>query len=295
MMIKISVIVTTYNRPEYLSETLDAIFSQTYRNFEVILIDDGSRENYVDIYKEKYPELILIKKKNAGLSAARNTGVEHSTGEWIAFCDDDDVWVVDKLERQVEAIDVDPNVGLIHGRIEYIDKNGKRQKPKSYVDTSYYKRRGNSFLKAIEMVLVKSPTPLIKRAVFDQAGGFNEKIKVGEDCEFYMKMAFYTRFLYLDETLAKYRLHDLGQLSQKSEQYLLISAFQLNFVKAKKRQMSLNTYLSALKSVVRVHLTELHNNKRKFNVKTFFHLLKITPFFIFDIKALRIIKKMIKA
>ena len=125
-MIKITVIVTTYNRPEYISETLEAIFSQTYKNFEVILVDDGSRENYVDIYKEKYPELTLIKKQNAGISAARNSGVERASGDWIAFCDDDDVWMPDKLERQVEATEYDKEAGLIHGKMELIDKHGIR-------------------------------------------------------------------------------------------------------------------------------------------------------------------------
>ena len=289
-MTKISVVVTTYNRPKYLSETLDAIFSQTHKNFEVILVDDGSKDNYVDAYSEKYPELIIIKKVNAGHGAARNTGVAHSSGEWVAFCDDDDVWLPEKLERQVEAIDYDAEAGLIHGRIEHIDADGKRLKTETLVDGYYYYRRGHVFLKAIEVVLVKSPTPIIKRTVFDEIGGFNEQIRVGEDVDFFMKAAFYTKFLYLDVVLAKYRTHSPEQLSFKKAEYLLITPFLLEFVKEKRNKMNFKTYLAAKKAIVRRHLWELNNNKKRLDSKTFFYLTKIYLFFIFDIKSLKKIR-----
>lgn len=293
-MPKVSVIVTTYNRPEYLSETLEAIYNQTYRDFEVILVDDGSKNNYADAYLEKYPDLILIKKNNAGLSAARNSGVEKSKGEWIAFCDDDDVWMTDKLERQVEAIDHDADAGLIHGRIEMIDGDGKRLKPDYYKDGYYFFRRGDAFLKSIEVVLVKSPTPLIKRTVFDKTGGFNEQIKVGEDVEFYMKAAFYTRFLYIDNILAKYRLHNLGQLSHKKAGYLLITPYLLQFVKQMKTQMSTITYLKARSAIVRRHLWELNYNNIKLNLNTLTQLFIINPFMMFNMKTLKMIYANIK-
>lgn len=286
-MPKVSVIVTTYNRPEYLSETLDAIFSQTYRDFDVTLVDDGSKVNYVDAYQEKYPDLRVIRKENAGVSSARNAGVAQSKGEWIAFCDDDDNWVADKLERQVEAIDSDPKVGLIHGNIEMIDVDGKRIKSDYYVDNNYFNRRGDAFIQSIESFLVKSPTPFIKRTLFEQIGGFNQKIKIGEDVEFYMKAAFFTRFLYIDAILAKYRLHNLGQLSQKKVEYLLVTPFLLQFVKEQRANMSMCRYCKARKAIARRHLWEMNYNSQKMNVRSFVFLLKIYFPIVIDLPSVR--------
>ncbi len=293
-MPKISVIITTYNRPDYLSETLEAIYNQTYRDFEVILVDDGSKTNYADSYLDRYPDLVLIKKINGGLSAARNSGVEKSNGEWIAFCDDDDVWVHDKLERQVEAMSHDGEVGLIHGKIEMIDGNSKRLKPDYYKDGFYFFRRGNAFLKSIEVVLVKSPTPLIKKAVFEKTGGFNENIKVGEDVEFYMKAAYYTRFLYIDNVLAKYRVHNLGQLSHKKTEYLLITPYLMSFIKSIRREITLVLYFKALRGVARRHIWELNYNNKRLKFKDLIQLTGINPFLFFDFKSIQLIYRNLK-
>lgn len=106
-MVKISVIIPTYNRKEYLNGAIQTVLNQTYTDLEIIIIDDGSNNSYADKIVEQYDEPIrlVVHVQNQGLSAARNTGIENSDGEYIAFLDDDDRWHEEKLEQQLASME----------------------------------------------------------------------------------------------------------------------------------------------------------------------------------------------
>src|SRR4028119_528470 len=124
-MPKVSVIVPAYNAMAYLPETLQSVLTQTFNSFEVLIINDGSSDEIVEWASEvKDSRVKLISQENQGLSGARNTGIWSSQGEYLAFLDADDIWEPTKLEKQVQCLEEDNNIGMVSSGISTIDPNG---------------------------------------------------------------------------------------------------------------------------------------------------------------------------
>jgi glycosyltransferase involved in cell wall biosynthesis len=239
-MYKISVVVTTFNRPDYLKDSLFSVLNQIPGDFEldVVLVDDGSRIDYSSgILNELNDSRITLHRiENSGLSAARNYGVKFSKGDWICFLDDDDLWEQNKINKQIEASKLNPDAYLIHGKCQIIDAGGA--KIDKYIGANRDKvhlRSGNVFWNAIGTWVVKAPTPLIKREVFNKVL-FDESIKVGEDIDFYWRVFYFFKVHYLDEVLAFYREYESTQserLSKKKLSYVGVEyKFYLNLTKS---------------------------------------------------------------
>ena len=113
----VSIIIPTYNREKYLEEAILSIINQTYKNFEILVIDDGSKENYAERICNKYNNCTYLYKKNGGVSSARNFGIKKSKGDFIAFLDDDDVWKINKLEIQLNLLLKNRNIDCIHSSL----------------------------------------------------------------------------------------------------------------------------------------------------------------------------------
>ena len=115
---EVSVIVPTYNHGRYVLESLASVFGQTYRSFEVIVVNDGSPDNTAEVLKPlvEAGRIYYIEQPNAGQASARNRGFASARGEYIAFLDDDDLWPADKLSWQVGVLKAEPDLGLIAGR-----------------------------------------------------------------------------------------------------------------------------------------------------------------------------------
>ena len=122
----VSVIIPTYNRPTYLKQTLDSVVNQTYNNIEIIVVDDGSpNEDTLRVCK-KYKTVTYLKIENSGGPAKpRNVGIKEAKGKYIAFLDDDDLWIATKIEQQVRILEEHNDFGLAHGYCQIIDENGK--------------------------------------------------------------------------------------------------------------------------------------------------------------------------
>lgn len=129
----VSVITPVYNAEKYLKEMLDSVFSQTYKRVEVVLVDDCSVDKSAEIiasYQKEHPEIVYCcQEKNMGAGAARNKALELARGRFVAFLDSDDIWMPDKLERQLKEMQR-RNSPFCYGAIEMIDTSGKRIKPK---------------------------------------------------------------------------------------------------------------------------------------------------------------------
>ncbi|HPP08870.1 MAG TPA: glycosyltransferase family A protein, partial [bacterium] len=121
-MAKVSVIVPVYNAERFIGETLRSVLCQTYKDIEVIVVDDGSTDHSVEVIK-KYndPRIMLIRQQNRGVSAARNTGIKSSNGKFIALLDHDDLWLAEKIEKQMILFEKNPDVALVYSDISYID------------------------------------------------------------------------------------------------------------------------------------------------------------------------------
>ena len=122
----VSVIVPTYNVEQYIASTIRSVLEQTYSNFELLIIDDESPDRSVEICQQfEDPRIKIISQKNRGLAGARNTGIRHASGDYLAFLDSDDLWLPEKLEKHVRHLDRSPEVGISFSRSGFIDGNGK--------------------------------------------------------------------------------------------------------------------------------------------------------------------------
>ena len=216
----VSVVIPFYNNVEWLTEAIDSVLNQTYKNYEILIINDGSREK-MDVFLSKYKEkIIYIKKENQGPAATRNVGIKMANGEYIAFLDSDDLWMPNKLEIQV---------------YEMIENNA------SWSQTSY-KLFGNGTDGRIVNVIknsdlfrkllfvsngIATPTIMIKKHDFNKNElFFLENRRYGEDTELWVRLSKKHNILSIDEPLTKVRIRGsnaglsvIAQLQNRAEVY----------------------------------------------------------------------------
>lgn len=205
-MPKVSVVIPVYNSAKYIEETLDSVLSQTYTDFEVIVVDDGSKDKTPSIVKQyqvKYPENIrLIQKENGGPASARNAGIKVAWGEFIAFDDSDDLWLPSKLEKQMEHFNSDPQVGLVYSKYtSFRDDKELRTKPE----------RGYSgwiFSKLLSKSIIQASTVMVKRECLDAVGPFDESFALADEYDMSLRIAKKFQCAFVDKELTRYRIHD---------------------------------------------------------------------------------------
>lgn len=198
---KISVIIPTYNRPDKLHRALVSVLSQSYRNFETIIVDDSESSITGDMlegFRRAQSDVLRYFKREErkGVASARNFGVNVSSGELIAFLDDDDEWLPNKLERQINIIDKSSRkTGVVHCNCFVVNDN------KKYLyHTNMLKDQ--SLDRLLEFDFVANSTALIRKECFEQVGFFDERMAYGEDWDFYIRVAKKFEFRYLHEPLA---------------------------------------------------------------------------------------------
>jgi glycosyltransferase involved in cell wall biosynthesis len=245
----VSVIIPTYNREKYLEEAIVSVVNQTYDNFEILVIDDGSKLNYAETICNKFEKCNYYYKNNGGLSSARNFGIKKARGNYIAFLDDDDFWREDKLEQQVAILNQFKKIDCVHSSAEVVNENSK--KTGGIIGASAKKankRSGYVFWNAIGVWVVKSPTPLIRKKVFTEDLLFDESIKVGEDIDFYQRMFYRHKVFYIEEPLAYYREYkDTHRLSRQQEKYVGVEKKQLENFKKMNIKNPINLYCITLR------------------------------------------------
>ena len=192
----------------FLTETLETIQNQTYKNLEILVVDDGSSPEEAVKNKllcENFDKCTYYYKTNSGQPDSRNYGIKRSKGQFIAFCDDDDYWALDKLEKQVAVFKDYPEYAVVTGCIEYINEDGSK--------TGVIKcHKGHNHGDIFKNLLIKNRTasiiPLVKLEVFDKVGYFNPNFRIGEDWEFWRRVSYYYKFYALPDVLGYVRLHD---------------------------------------------------------------------------------------
>ena len=203
----ISVVIPAYNAGQFLDETLESVLSQTYENWECIIVNDGSTDNTESVAKkwcEKDSRFRLTNKENGGLSSARNWGIKESKAEYIAFLDADDILTSDSLEVRINVL-IEQNVDLVATKLQHFtDKLPKVSKNNARQDVLYYAKEGLTQLMAFNKVTPS--TVLCKKSVMDEVGGFTWH-KKAEDLHCWLKVLFAGYKIYrIDETLLLYRL-----------------------------------------------------------------------------------------
>lgn len=201
-----SVIIPLYNKAPYVRKTIESVIEQTYKEWELVVVDDGSIDGSGDIVKAIHDNRIrLVKQDNAGVSAARNRGVAESTAPYICFLDADDWWEPTFLEEIARVIERHPNAG-IYGTSYYIVKNGKKRIAPIGVDNGFGEGEINYcrvYAKTLCMPLT-SISVCIPRKVFDEVGGFPTSIKLGEDFMLWLSVALKHKVVFLNKNLSNY-------------------------------------------------------------------------------------------
>lgn len=209
---KISVVIPLYNKRNCISEALNSVFNQSYTDFEVVVVDDGSTDGSLEVVREfSDKRLRIIEKTNSGVSATRNAGIAAAANEWIAFLDADDIWTSFHLETLVKLHEKFPQAEVLCSNYEkftsdenYIDKlETIEQKMNCFIVEDYYERLLSG------KHVIWSSTALVKKECLEKIGGFNERLIKGEDLDCWAKLyenfvmaqtEFVTAFYRLDPT-----------------------------------------------------------------------------------------------
>lgn len=220
-MKKVSVIIPVYCAEKYVAATIQSILAQTYQNFEIIIVDNGSTDRSVEVCQQiTDPRIKIIQQENRGAAGSRNTGIRHAQGEYLAFLDADDLWLPEKLEKQVEHLDNSPTVGISFCWSAFIDEAG------NYLGICQTPRlRGIT----LRHVLCRNPisngsTPMFRREVFeaikfqDNLYGtvedfyFDEQLYCSEDVECWLRIAIQTEWQMegIPQILTLYRVNSMG-------------------------------------------------------------------------------------
>ena len=209
-MPSISVIIPTYNRIETLARAIDSVLTQTHPADELIVVDDGSSDGTAAWLGEHYPQVKLIEQPNSGVSAARNRGIEATSGEWIALLDSDDEWLPKKLEKQLALLASEPELKLVHSDEIWI-RNGVRVNQMK----KHTKKGGWIFQDCLPLCAISPSAVMIHRTIFDDVGLFDESLPACEDYDLWLRITSVYPVLYCDEPLIqKYGGHE-DQLSRK--------------------------------------------------------------------------------
>lgn len=219
----VSVIIPTYNREKYVVEAIESVLVQTYKNLEIIVVDDGSTDGTEKILEPYRDRVVYIYQENQGPSAARNTGIRRANGQFIAFLDSDDLWLPEKLEVQVAYMETNPEVGLVHtGKLHREERpTGPILKEWPYAEQS---RSGHIFPEMFLGPAVLTPTVVARRECFDVAGLFDEDLTFGEDHHLFLRIARHFPIGYINKPLVIIRFHDTNITKKDRFQTLLRTA-----------------------------------------------------------------------
>lgn len=203
-MPKVSVIVPTYNAMSYIAETVASILNQTFTDFELILIDDGSSDGTAQwITQVADPRVKAITQENKGKAQTCNIGIRLAQGEYLAFLDHDDLWQPTKLEKQVNCLDQDPDAGLVTTWLTIIDGQSKVTS-----DVMASSVEGQVWQQVIEKNSIHSASiPLIRRRCFETVGMFDETLFPSEDWDMWIRIAARYTFAVVKEPLTQWRQH----------------------------------------------------------------------------------------
>jgi len=204
---KVSIITVTYNREAYIREAIDSVLAQTFRDWEMIIVDDASTDNTEQIVKTYIDGESRIKyyrnEKNLGIAKTRNRGLKLASGQYIAPLDSDDVWLdINKLQKQVEFLDINKDYCMLGGGIMHIDEHSQHLKKVLY---PVY----DSLIRKI--ILQFNPFPqstlLYRKEVALACGGYSETYKICDDYDLWLKMGLKSKFTNIPQVLAGYRVH----------------------------------------------------------------------------------------
>jgi len=203
----VSVIIPTYNYGRFIAEAIDSVLAQTYPLLEIIVVDDGSTDDTPRIAAAYGDRIRYIRQQNAGVGAARNAGIAAARGEYVAFLDSDDIWLPEKIAKQLALFEADPELGLVHCGIEKFDPAGKLTVLLSGMEgwvAPYLLRLDR------DVIVAAGSSPMLPKRVIEEIGGFDTRLPPSEDWDFCYRVCLRYRVGFVPEVLVRYRDHGGG-------------------------------------------------------------------------------------
>lgn len=231
--LSVSVIISSYNYARYLPTTIGSVLAQSVPPREVIVVDDGSSDDSVEVIKSFGERVRLVAQKNQGVCAARNNGARMAGGDILAFMDSDDIWLPQKLKKQIAAFESDAEVGIVSCGIRFFNEKN---------ETIVEYNTGKSGWRAKDILLYKEPVLnttasaiAVRREIFERTGGFDERRELfsAEDREFCYRAAQISKLVFIPEILVDYRIHGSnGHLNILRMERALLAAYEKIFSQA---------------------------------------------------------------
>jgi glycosyltransferase involved in cell wall biosynthesis len=222
-MPKVSVIIPTFNRSEKVVRAVSSVLNQAFKDFEIIVVDDGSTDNTHEALSKYMSAIHYVRQQdNTGVSAARNRGITSSIAPWIAFLDSDDYWLKEKLSVQMEFVDQNPHTVACQTEEIWI-KNGRRVNPKK----RHKKPSGNIFGQSLKLCLVSPSSVMIKRSVFEDSGLFDETLPAAEDFDLWLRISCRHPIYLIDKGLV---VKEGGHEDQLSRRFTGMDRFRIKAI-----------------------------------------------------------------
>jgi len=212
-MPSVSVVIPTYNYAKYIARSVESVVNQSFQDFEILVVDDGSTDNTREVIETKYKTKVrYFYQENSGAPSARNRGIEESKGDYLAFLDADDEWFPSKLEKQIDKFKSSADtVGLIYSGFAYIWGESE-DKGNKIIPTL----RGNIFPSFLKGSVLGSPTPVIRKPCFQKAGTFDETLPSSQDWDMWLRISKHYEVDFVPDVLAKHYIHD-DQISERMD------------------------------------------------------------------------------
>jgi glycosyltransferase involved in cell wall biosynthesis len=290
----VSILIPVYNAEQWIAETLNSVLNQSWKNIEIIVVDDGSKDRSLDIiYQFNDPRLKIFKQENKGGSAARNMAFSKSYGEFIQYLDADDLLDKDKIERQLNAIKGN-QLSLLSGPYYVFHETIRNAKLKEEIAYRNYENPFDWVMENFQQKTMFSPNCwLVPRKLIEKAGPWNEQLTYNDDSEFFIRMALSaTRIFFVQNATSYYRKGHTHSVSQGKDKKALNSRLLCLNLNAKQvlnkkddtdvKQMIADEYSKFIFSIYPLHrdLRIAANEKIKllkvYPQKNFFNKNKIT-------------------
>jgi glycosyltransferase involved in cell wall biosynthesis len=226
----ISIITPTYNREAFLPVAIESVLAQSYKEFELIIVDDGSTDNsreLINAYVDKDPRVKYLYQENQRQSVARNYALSIAKGDFICFLDSDNYWPHDKLEKSLKAFEQHPEADIVYGDCITIDEQGNELHRNNM-------RRYSGSIAALLLKdnFVSMNTTMTRRKCFNEMGGMSGKRRVADDYDLWLKFSARYRFQYIPEFLAYYRVMENQISSNKKLRFETNEKIILDFLAA---------------------------------------------------------------